>query len=67
MNLDKFVTCICGKKKKISWQGKEQYKHGSTTFCAGITKCSKCGIVQQHYSGNLEDIQRFIKEFNMLN
>lgn len=60
MGLDKFVKCICGKKKKINWIDKADFKKGKVSFCVGITECSKCQIVQQHYSGNMEDIQRFI-------
>lgn len=67
MLLDKFVKCNCGKKKKITWVSKDKYARGEVTFCAGITKCSRCGIVQQHYAGNIEDIQKFINEFNGLN
>lgn len=66
MELDTFVKCSCGKKKKIEWLNKEKYRSGESSFCVGITKCPRCEIVQQHYSGDLEDIQRFIKNINNL-
>lgn len=60
MELDKFIKCSCGKKKKINWIDKADFKKGKTSFCVGVTECPKCLTKQQHYSGNLEDIQRFI-------
>ena len=60
MELDKFIKCSCGKKKKINWIDKADYKKGNVTFCVGVSKCRKCFIQQQHYSGNIEDIQRFL-------
>ena len=60
MELDKFIKCSCGKKKKINWIDKADYKKGKVTFCVGVSKCQKCFIQQQHYSGNIEDIQRFL-------
>jgi hypothetical protein len=65
--LDKFVECVCGKKKKIEWFSKEKYRTGEYSFCVGLTKCTRCGIVQQHYSGDMDDIQKFINEFSLLN
>ncbi|MBL4568739.1 MAG: hypothetical protein JKY69_03490 [Flavobacteriaceae bacterium] len=60
MQLDKFVKCSCGKKKKIFWIDKLDYKRGDVTFCVGISECQRCFIQQEHYSGNVEDIQRFL-------
>ena len=60
MTLDKFIKCECGKKKKVAWIGKTEFKRGDTTFCVGLSKCSRCSIKQQHYSGNIEDIAAFI-------
>ena len=60
MELDKFIKCKCGKKKKVTWIGKAEFKRGDTTFCVGLTKCSKCLVKQQHYSGNMSDIAEFI-------
>lgn len=60
MELDKFVKCSCGKKKKINWIHEADFKKGKVSFCVGLTLCQKCLKEQQHYSGNIEDIQRFI-------
>lgn len=62
MQLDKFIKCSCGKKKKINWIDKLEFTRGETTFCIGITECPKCKMVQQHYCGNYIDIQNFINE-----
>lgn len=59
--LHKFIKCDCGKKKKINWIGKAEYLRGEYSFCTGITQCPKCGIIQEHYSGNFADIQLFIQ------
>lgn len=59
MELDKFIRCNCGKKKKINWIDKADYQSGKITFCVGVSKCQKCFIQQQHYSGNIDDIQKF--------
>jgi hypothetical protein len=67
MELDKFVNCECGKKKKIKWLNKKEYHTGEYTFCVGKTKCSRCGMQQQHYSGDMNDIQKFINELNEIN
>lgn len=66
MPLDKFIKCQCGKKKKIAWIGKAEFKRGETTFCVGLTECSKCLIKKHHYSGNSDDIQAFINEYDEL-
>lgn len=60
MELDKFIKCECGKNKKINWIDKVGFNKGDTTFCVGVSECKKCSKKQQHYSGNIEDIQRFI-------
>ncbi|MBU2871371.1 hypothetical protein [Colwellia sp. E2M01] len=60
MKLDKFLKCNCGKKKKINWIDKADFRARKTTFCVGVSECPKCQMQQQHYSGNMEDIQRFL-------
>jgi hypothetical protein len=66
MKLDKFVNCVCGKKKKIEWFNKVKFRTGENSFCIGITKCTRCGKVLQHYSGNMKDVQRFIDDYDNL-
>ena len=39
---------------------KMYFRKGKVTFCIGITKCRKCKIRKEHYSGDLDDIQAFI-------
>ena len=60
MKFDKFIRCNCGKNKKISWIGKADFNKGKVTFCIGISLCKKCELRQEHYSGDIEDIQAFI-------
>jgi hypothetical protein len=70
MELDKFVFCECGKKKKIQWINKTEFNSGKSTFCVGVTECSSCQINQEHYAGNIDDIQNFVtsrgKEYQSL-
>jgi len=58
--LDKYIDCQCGKKKKINWKDKAEFKRGIYTFCLGLSECNKCGIHQQHYAGNIDDISSFL-------
>jgi hypothetical protein len=60
MELDRYIRCNCGKNMKVSWIGKAEFRKGKVTFCIGITKCRKCKIRKEHYSGDLDDIQAFI-------
>lgn len=70
MELDKFVLCECGKKKKIQWVNKAEFNNGKSTFCVGLTECPRCQINQEHYAGNIDDIQAFVlskgKEYQSL-
>lgn len=70
MKLDKFVLCECGKKKKIEWINKANFNNGMNTFCVGVTSCLRCKINQEHYAGNVDDIQGFVsstqKEYQSL-
>jgi hypothetical protein len=65
--LDEFVKCGCGKNKKIEWFLKDKYLAGEYSFCVGLTKCTRCRKVLQHYSGDMDDIQKFINELNEFN
>ena len=60
MNIEKYIICNCGKKKRIHWTGLSEFKRGEVTFCAGASECKKCGVLQSHYSGNPEDIMEFV-------
>ena len=60
MNIEKYIICNCGKKKRIHWTGLSEFKRGEVTFCAGASECKKCGVLQSHYSGNPDDIMEFV-------
>jgi len=60
MEIDKFLICECGKKKKIHWTNLAEFKRGEDSFCVGASQCKKCNILQSHYSGNAGDIQKFL-------
>lgn len=60
--LVKKYRCPCGKMKKIKWEQPEKFESGEHSFTAGHSKCPKCGLLQVHFSGDPNDIQRFIEE-----
>jgi hypothetical protein len=63
MKIDKYLICECGKKKRIHWNNLAEFKRGEYSFCVGASQCSKCGILQTHYSGNAKDIMEYVSIF----
>jgi hypothetical protein len=57
---DRYLLCKCGKKKMIHWVDKWRFLKGHSSFIVGVSQCSCCNVIQEHYSGNMIDIQEFI-------
>ncbi len=52
--LAKNYTCPCGNEKVIEWINPLRFCMGYSSHCVGSSECSKCGLVQSHYSGDME-------------
>ena len=60
--LAKEHTCPCGQQKNIVWIEPLRFCMGFDDNCIGYSVCTKCDILQTHYSGSPEGLQDF-KDF----
>ena len=61
--LAKKYTCPCGQEKDIVWIEPLRFSLGFEDSCVGYSVCTKCEVVQSHYSGSVEgalDFQKFM-------
>jgi hypothetical protein len=46
--------CPCGHEKTIKWIQPLRFCMGFELSCTGYSECKKCGLVQSHYSGDMQ-------------
>lgn len=59
--LNKSKTCTCGCEKKINWIDPKPFLMGRVSNCVGHSECKECGVLQSHYSGDMEGALFFQK------
>lgn len=52
--LSKKYICPCGHEKIIKWIEPLRFCMGFESSCVGSSECEECGLVQSHYSGDME-------------